>query len=87
MFYIKCKDLEERTKFIAFMKEHEIGCVFHYIPLHSAPAGLKFGRFFEKYVYTTIESDRLVRLPLWYGMKDSEVETVIKTLKQFFGDM
>ena len=86
MFYIKCKDLEERTKFIAFMKDHGIGCVFHYIPLHSAPAGLKFGRFFENDVYTTIESDRLVRLPLWYGMKDSEVETVIKTLKQFFGD-
>lgn len=86
MFYIKCKDLEERTKFIAFMKEHEIGCVFHYIPLHSAPAGLKFGRFDGNDKFTTSESDKLVRLPLWYGMKDVEVETVIKTLKQFFGD-
>lgn len=84
MFYIKCKDLEERTKFISFMKEHEIGCVFHYIPLHSAPAGIKFGRFFEKDVYTTKESDRLVRLPLWYGMSDEDVGTVITTAKKFF---
>ena len=61
MFYIKCKDLDERTKFISYMKEHEIGCVFHYIPLHSAPAGLKFGYFFETDVYTTKESERLVR--------------------------
>ena len=45
MFYIKCKDLDTRTSFINFMKEHQIGCVFHYIPLHSAPAGIKFGRF------------------------------------------
>lgn len=85
MFYIKCRDLEERTKFILFMKEHSIGCVFHYIPLHSAPAGLKFGHFFEKDAYTTKESDRLVRLPLWYGMTDEEVQTVIKTVKSFFG--
>ena len=85
MFYIKCKDLEERTKFISFMKEHEIGCVFHYIPLHSAPAGLKFGRFDGNDKFTTSESDKLVRLPLWYGMKDDEVETVIKYVKQFFG--
>ena len=85
MFYIKCKDLEERTKFISFMKEHEVGCVFHYIPLHSAPAGLKFGRFDGNDKFTTSESDKLVRLPLWYGMKDDEVEIVIKSVKQFFG--
>ena len=85
MFYIKCKDLEMRSAFISFMKEHEIGCVFHYIPLHSAPAGLKFGRFNGEDKFTTKESDRLVRLPLWYGMKDNEVVTVIKTVKQFFG--
>ncbi len=84
MFYIKCKDFEERTKFISYMKEHEIGCVFHYVPLHSAPAGLKFGRFFEKDVYTTKESDRLVRLPLWYGMSDDVVNRVISTIISFF---
>ena len=86
MFYIKCKDLDERTRFISYMKDNDICCVFHYIPLHSAPAGLKFGRFFEEDVYTTKDSDRLVRLPLWYGMKDDEVMTVIKTVKQFFGE-
>ena len=85
MFYIKCKDLEERTKFISFMKENEIGCVFHYIPLHSSPAGVKFGRFDGNDKYTTTESNRLVRLPLWYGMKEAEVESVINTVKQFFG--
>ncbi|MBP5707102.1 MAG: dTDP-4-amino-4,6-dideoxygalactose transaminase, partial [Spirochaetales bacterium] len=61
MFYIKCKDLEARTKFISYMKEHEIICSFHYIPLHSAPAGIKFGRFDGEDVYTTSDSDRLVR--------------------------
>ena len=45
MFYIKCKNLEERTKFIQFMKNNGVYCVFHYVPLHSAPAGMKFGRF------------------------------------------
>ena len=86
MFYIKCKDLEERTRFIAYMKEHGIGCVFHYIPLHSSPAGQKFGRFHGQDVYTTRESERLVRLPLWYGMTDTEVESVIATTKKFFGE-
>lgn len=84
MFYIKCRDLEERTKFISFMKEHGIGCVFHYIPLHSAPAGVKFGRFDGEDKFTTKESDRLVRLPLWYGMKDTDVENVISTTKKFY---
>lgn len=84
MFYIKCKDLDTRTSFINFMKEHQIGCVFHYIPLHSAPAGIKFGRFDGEDKYTTTDSDRLVRLPMWYGMKDEEIETVILYVKQFF---
>ena len=84
MFYIKCKDLEERTAFIRYMKKNDILAVFHYIPLHSAPAGLKFGRFFENDIYTTKESDRLVRLPLWYGMSDDEVLKVIESVKTFF---
>ena len=83
MFYIKLKDLDERTSFITHMKEHAIGCVFHYIPLHSAPAGQKFGRFFGDDVYTTKESDRLVRLPLWYGMTDEMTEEVVKVAKAF----
>lgn len=84
MFYIKCRDLEERTKFISFMKEHGISCVFHYIPLHSAPAGVKFGRFDGEDKFTTKESERLVRLPLWYGMTDADVENVMKSVKEFF---
>ena len=84
MFYIKCKDLEERAKFISFMKENKISCVFHYIPLHSSPAGVKFGRFNGEDKYTTSESERLVRLPLWYGMPDDIVDAVIKKVKEFF---
>jgi dTDP-4-amino-4,6-dideoxygalactose transaminase len=83
MFYIKLKDLNDRTDYISFMKRNEIGCVFHYVPLHSAPAGLKFGRFDGEDVYTTKESDRLVRLPMYYGLNDDDQETVIKMTKQY----
>ena len=76
--------MEERTKFISFMKEHGIGCVFHYIPLHSALAGVKFGRFYGDDKFTTKYSERLVRLPLWYGMTAADVETVISTMKKFW---
>ena len=85
MFYLKCMNLEERTAFIDFMKSKEIGCVFHYIPLHSAPAGIKFGRFDGEDKFTTSESERLVRLPLWYGMSDEQVQSVIDSVKEFFG--
>lgn len=84
MFYIKCKDLQQRTSFINYMKQKEIGCVFHYIPLHSAPAGLKFGRFYGDDKFTTKESDRLVRLPLWYGMTEKDVSAVIEEVIKFF---
>lgn len=84
MFYIKAKNLEERTKLIAFMKEHGIGCVFHYIPLHSAPAGRKFGRFHGEDKYTTKESERLMRLPMYYNLKADDVEKVIDTIKLFY---
>lgn len=86
MYYLKCKDIEERTNLIAFLKEKEIGAVFHYIPLHSAPAGIKFGRFFEKDIYTTKESERLVRLPLWYGLSEEQQNQVISAVKEFFGN-
>ena len=84
MFYVKLKDLQERTEFIAFLKEKGITAVFHYIPLHSAPAGLKFGRFAGEDEYTTKESERLVRLPLYYGMAKEDVEKVIEAVCEFF---
>ena len=84
MFYIICHSLEERTAFIKFMKENEILCVFHYVPLHSSPAGIKFGRFDGKDEITTEYSERLVRLPLYYGLKDSEQDYVISKIKEFY---
>ena len=84
MFYNKAKDLEERTKLIKFMKDNEISLAFHYIPLHSAPAGLKFGRFHGDDVYTTKESDRLVRLPMYYGLSTEEIQYVVKYIKKFY---
>lgn len=84
MFYIKAKDLKERTEFISFMKENGIGCVFHYIPLHSAPAGQKYGRFNGEDVYTTKESERLVRLPLYYGLTDEDHQKVCEKVKEFY---
>lgn len=84
MFYIKAKNLEERTKLIKFMKDNEISLAFHYIPLHSAPAGLKFGRFHGEDVYTTKESDRLVRLPMYYGLSTEEIQYVVKYIKKFY---
>ena len=86
MFYLKCRDLEERTAFISFLKENGVQAVFHYVPLHSAPAGLKFGCFRGEDVYTTAESDRLVRLPLYYGIDQKSLNHVIQTVKQFFGE-
>lgn len=84
MFYIKVKDLEERTRFISYMKEREIDCVFHYVPLHSAPAGRKFGRFNGEDKYTTKESERLVRLPMYYGMRKEDAGRVIDTIRKFY---
>lgn len=84
MFYIKCRDLEDRTRFISHMKNKDIQCVFHYIPLHSAPAGIKFGRFHGKEQYTTWESERLVRLPIYYHIERQEAETVIHETLRYF---
>ena len=85
MYYIKLKDLETRSDFLQFMRDREIGCVFHYVPLHSAPAGRKFGRFHGEDTYTTVESDRLVRLPMYYGITEEDKETVISSIKEYFG--
>ena len=84
MFYIKCRDLEDRTRFISHMKNKDIQCVFHYIPLHSAPAGIKFGRFHGKEQYTTPESERLVRLPIYYHIEQQEKEKVIHETLRYF---
>ena len=84
MFYLKCKNLEERTEFIKHMRENGVACVFHYVPLHSAPAGLKFGRFDGEDEYTTAESERLVRLPMYYGIASEDVAQVINTVLDFF---
>ena len=79
MYYLKLRDLQDRTDFIQYLKDKGIVAVFHYIPLHSAPAGLKFGRFHGEDRYTTSESDRLVRLPLYYGLTQEDQQYVINT--------
>lgn len=84
MFYLKCKDLEERTALISFLKENDILAVFHYVPLHTAPAGLKYGRFHGEDKYTTKESERLVRLPLYYGLEPEKTDYIISKVKEFY---
>ena len=86
MFYIKLKTLQERTAFISFMKQNGISCVFHYVPLHSAPAGIKFGRFDGNDNFTTKESDRLVRLPLYYKLTQEDIDYIISKVNEFFSD-
>ena len=80
MYYIKLRDLEDRTRLFDALKENGILSAWHYIPLHSAPAGLKFGRFHGEDVYTTAESDRLLRLPLYYGLTETDRNEVIETV-------
>ena len=84
MYYLKCKDLQERTALILYLKENDINAVFHYVPLHSAPAGYKYGRFNGKDVYTTKESERLVRLPMYYGLTEVDRDKVITCVKKFY---
>ena len=84
MYYVKLRDLEQRTAFIQYLRERDISSVFHYVPLHSSPAGRRFGRFDGEDVYTTKESDRLSRLPLYYGMKREDRDRVIDAVLSFF---
>lgn len=85
MFYIKTKDIDERTEFISFMKSQGVGCVFHYIPLHNAPAGQKYGRFNGEDKFTTKESERLVRLPMYYGLTVEQLDYICEKVKEFYG--
>lgn len=85
MFYLKTADIEERTEFIEYMKEKGVLTVFHYIPLHTAPAGVRFGRFHGEDEYTTKESERLVRLPMYYGLTLEQVEQICTYVKGFYG--
>ena len=84
MFYIKVRDAEERGSLIRYLKEREIETVFHYIPLHSAPAGLKWGRFHGTDRYTTVESERLLRLPMYYGLREEDTDRVVDGIKDFY---
>ena len=84
MFYFKAKDLEERTRLLACLKENDIWAVFHYIPLHNAPAGQRYGRFHGEDRYTTKESERIIRLPMYYGLERSDLDKVCEKVKKFY---
>ena len=85
MFWLKAKDLDERTALIDHLKARGVGCAFHYIPLHSSPAGRRFGRFHGEDRYTTSESERLVRLPRYYGLTESDVAAAAGAVRDFYG--
>lgn len=84
MFYIKAADLEERTALIAFLKERGVQSTFHYVPLHSSPAGLRYGRFSGEDIYTTSESNRLTRLPMYYDLAPEDLKTVVDAVRAFY---
>jgi len=84
MFYIKIKNLKERTKLLNYLKENDILAVFHYVPLHSSEAGLKFGKFHGEDLYTTKESERIIRLPMYYALTKEDRRKVIETIYRFF---
>ena len=84
MFYIKVRDLDERTRLIKFFKKNKVSAVFHYIPLHSAPVAEKFSRFSDADEVTTKHSERLLRLPLFYGLEKTKVEEVCRTINEFY---
>lgn len=84
MFYIKTADIDERSALITFLKENGIMAVFHYIPLHTAPAGMRFGRFHGEDEYTTKESERLLRLPMFYALTEDQVTYICDKVKEFY---
>lgn len=85
MFYVKLKNLSERTEFITYLRDKGVQSTFHYIPLHSAPAGEKFGRFHGEDQFTTSESEHLTRLPMYYGIGEQDRKYVVDCIKEYFG--
>lgn len=84
MFYVKVKNLEIRGKLINYLKQNGILSAFHYVPLHSSVAGKEYGQFIGEDIYTTTESDRLIRLPMYYGLQQEEIEYIIDKIKLFY---
>lgn len=84
MFYIKVKDLQQRTELLDYLKKNGVGAVFHYIPLHNAPAGIKYGCFYGEDIYTTKESDRLIRLPMYDGLTSEQIHYITETVKNYW---
>lgn len=84
MFYIRTAGLEERSELLEYLKQHGVAAVFHYVPLHSAKAGIRFGRFQGEDINTTRFSDSVIRLPLWYGMHGDEADAVISGIRDFY---
>ena len=84
MFYLKVKDLNERSRLLSWLEEDGIGAVFHYVPLHSSVAGVEFACFHGIDQYTTLDSERLIRLPMFYGLKENEVDYIVESVKRFF---
>ena len=84
MFYIKAKDLNERQKLQTFLKEKGIGTAFHYIPLHSAPAGKQFCRYVGEDKFTTKEAERLLRLPMYYQLDPKDIDYICEAIKEFY---
>lgn len=83
MYYLKVRDMEVRTRLLRYLRENGINSVFHYVPLHSSPAGLRFGRFAGEDVYTTRESERLLRLPMFYNLDMEQVKRIVDVLAAF----
>jgi dTDP-4-amino-4,6-dideoxygalactose transaminase len=84
MFWLKVKNISERTSFIKFLKDVNIHAAFHYVPLHTSDAGLKFSRFHGEDIYTTKESERLVRLPMYFNMERQDKEKVTEYVRKYF---
>ena len=84
MYYIKAADLQERTELITYLRKNGAEAVFHYIPLHTAPAGKKFGRFSGEDKYTTKESERLIRLPMYYNLREEDIEFITQKIEEFY---
>ena len=85
MFYLKVEDLQTRTALLKHLVYNGILAVFHYVPLHSSPAGLRYGRFSGEDKFTTNESNRLLRLPMFFGLKTEEIDFVCSKVNEFFG--